>query len=80
MNREELNKENIDSFLRENNYKSLGWQNSWKFPYSKEEQSEYSVCREAEHDIYDIRHNDRGSEHTVSCDICKIYWKYDSSD
>lgn len=43
-------------------------------------QPEYTACEEAKHHRDHLQHNQRGSENTVSCDICKIYWKYDCSD
>jgi hypothetical protein len=50
-------------------------------------QPEYLACVEKGHNDYknaehwdSISHNNRGSENTVSCDACKIYWKYDCSD
>lgn len=48
--------------------------------YIKEDYPEYSSCREKKHNLDDISHNNRGSENTVSCDVCKIFWKYDCSD
>ena len=50
------------------------------FGYSKEDYPEYGNCIELKHRRIDVSHNNRGSEHTVSCPECKIYWKYDSSD
>ena len=50
------------------------------FGYTKEDYPEYGNCRELKHSIDDVSHSNRGSENTVSCDICKIYWKYDCSD
>lgn len=48
--------------------------------YLKEDYPEYGICREQKHKCDEVHHNRRGSENTVSCDICKIYWKYDCSD
>ena len=48
--------------------------------YSKDQHPEYNACRDAEHKTDECQHNQRGSENTISCDICKIYWKYDCSD
>lgn len=48
--------------------------------YPKDKYPEYSVCINAEHKTDHVQHNSRGSENTHSCDICKIYWKYDCSD
>ncbi len=50
------------------------------FGYSKENYPEYSNCINLKHKRIDVSHNQRGSENTVSCPICKIYWKYDCSD
>ena len=50
------------------------------FGYTKEMYPEYGNCREQKHMTIEVRHNSRGSENTVSCPICKVYWKYDSSD
>jgi hypothetical protein len=50
------------------------------FGYLKEDYPEYGACMEAGHKHDSVQHNPRGSENTVSCDICKIYWKYDCSD
>lgn len=50
-------------------------------------QPEYNECIKKGHNDHrnpehwdSIQHNSRGSENTVSCDVCKIYWKYDCSD
>lgn len=50
------------------------------FGYLKEDYPEYGACREQKHRTIDVSHNQWGSEHTVSCPVCKLYWKYDSSD
>jgi hypothetical protein len=50
------------------------------FGYLEEDYPEYTNCRKLGHKVDDIQCNQRGSENVVSCDICKIYWKYDSSD
>lgn len=50
------------------------------FGYSKNDYPVYGACRELKHETIEVIHNQRGSENTVSCPICKIYWKYDSSD
>lgn len=50
------------------------------FGYTKEDYPEYGKCIEEGHRRIEVSHNSRGSEHTVSCPACKIYWKYDSSD
>lgn len=50
------------------------------FGYRKEDYPEYANCREYHHQTRHISESSRGYENTVICDICKIYWKYDSSD
>lgn len=50
------------------------------FGYTKEDYPEYGNCRELKHRTISVQHDQRGSENTVSCPECKIYWKYDSSD
>jgi len=58
-----------------NGYKYLGWANGWdKNP------DEVTNCYNQKHMRIEVSHNMRGSEHTVSCPVCMIYWKYDSSD
>ena len=57
--------------------KDLGWMNSWR-----EDPPEYTKCVELKHkrtDI-DVGPPHRGIEHVVTCDICKIVCRYDSSD
>jgi hypothetical protein len=50
------------------------------FSYSKEEYPEWYKCQmEEKHKCDEVYHSPRGTENTVSCDICKIYWKYDCS-
>jgi hypothetical protein len=56
--------------------------------YSRIEHPEYCDCLAKGHNDWkkpeghwdNVQHNQRGSENTVSCDVCKIYWKYDCSD
>ena len=50
------------------------------FGYTKEDYPEYGNCIELKHRRIEVQHNSRGSENTVSCPVCKIYWKYDCSD
>jgi len=50
------------------------------FGYTKDLHPEYCSCKEQKHRTIEVSHNSRGSENTVSCPICKIYWKYDCSD
>lgn len=51
------------------------------------DQLDYSACLEKGHNDHrnvehwdSVQHDNRGSENTVSCDACRIYWKYDCSD
>jgi hypothetical protein len=48
--------------------------------YLKEDYPEYRNCIDSNHQRIEFSANRRGTDHTVSCPICKIYWKYDSSD
>lgn len=57
-----------------NGYKFLGWSNGWN-----EDQIEYLQCKELKHILISVSHDNHGSENTVSCPECKIYWKYDCS-
>jgi hypothetical protein len=50
------------------------------FDYLTEDYPEYGKCRDLKHQTVKVHHNNRGTENTVSCPICMIYWKYDSSD
>lgn len=50
------------------------------FGYLTCDYPEYGKCREEKHRLVEVHHNQRGSENTVSCPVCKIYYKYDSSD
>lgn len=66
----------IDAELKKAGYKFLGWENSSK----TREVPEYQHCQSEKHVRDTVDHDNRGLEHTVSCDVCKVYWKYDSSD
>lgn len=50
------------------------------FGYKKEDYPEYGICRELGHRTIEVSHDNRGTQHDVSCPVCKILWKYDSSD
>ena len=50
------------------------------FGYLTKDHTEYGKCKELKHQKIEVSHNQRGSENTVSCPVCKIYWKYDCSD
>lgn len=47
--------------------------------YLTEDYPEYGACRDAKHKTGRKSMNQYGSENIVWCDICKIYYKYDSS-
>lgn len=66
----------IDDELNQKGYTFLGWQNGW----GNKRDVKYINCLDQNHKRKEIQHNRRGSENTVICDICKIYWKYDCSD
>lgn len=59
----------------EREYKFLGWENGWNSP-----KPELDVCKDAKHERRHSFRGNRGHDNTVSCDICKYYFKYDSSD
>jgi hypothetical protein len=61
--------------LVEQEYKFLGWDNSWNRP-----QPELRPCKEAKHERRYFFQGRRGLNNTVVCDICKYYYKSDSSD
>jgi hypothetical protein len=65
----------IDGLLKEGGYKHLGWANGWR-----DRPEELLKCIELKHERDYVAHDKRGFENTASCDICKIYYKYDSSD
>ncbi len=48
------------------------------FGYTKADYPEYGNCKEQKHLTLDVTIG--RCEHVVSCPVCKIYWKYDSSD
>lgn len=49
------------------------------FGYEKDKYPEYKNCIDSNHQRIEVQHTRSGSENTVSCPICKIYWKYDCS-
>lgn len=69
-------KDEIDKLLQEWDYKFLWWENGWTLI----KKPEYIQCRLHKHKLDEVEKSHRGSENVVSCDICKIYWKYDCSD
>lgn len=50
------------------------------FGYKKEDYPEYGNCIEQKHRTIEVSHDNRGTQHDVSCPICKLVWHYDSSD
>lgn len=64
-----------DSELHQLGYNYLGWANGWS-----KNPPELQKCRDEKHSMNEISYSPRGSDHTVYCDICKIWYKYDSSD
>ncbi len=70
-------KHDIGHLLLQHNYKFLGWMNGWSL---NKPPQEYINCHALNHKTDGIQVNQRGTENIVSCDVCKIYWKYDSSD
>lgn len=64
----------------DDNLCSISGKPSKKFGYSKDNYPEYRNCIDSGHIRIEVSHNTRGTENTVSCPICKIYWKYDCSD
>ena len=59
---------------------SESWKPKKSFGYKTEDYPLFGKCRDLRHQKIEVSHNQRGSENTVSCPICKIYWKYDCSD
>lgn len=57
-------------------YENQGYQNDWGTAAT-----EVKACVDAEHEAADYGPSDNKSEeHTVYCDLCRITWKYDTSD
>lgn len=50
------------------------------FGYLTADYPEYGKCKEQKHRTIEVSHNQRGTENTVSCPVCMIYWKYDCGD
>ena len=58
-----------------NGYTFLGWENTWI-----EEPQLLKECRAKNHEYVETKIGRKGMDNTVSCPVCKIYWKYDCSD
>lgn len=56
-------------------YKFLGWLNDGQVQKTEE----YKNCQKLDHDRNQVDNNET-CDHTISCDVCRIFWKYDSSD
>jgi hypothetical protein len=56
-------------------YKFLGWENGWSI-----KPPEVLPCKNDKHQRRHFFRGRRGEDNTVACDICKYYFKYDSSD
>lgn len=52
----------------------------YQFGYLEKHYPEFGACERLKHQKDSVQHDNSGSENTVSCDICRIYWKYDCSD
>ena len=67
----------LEAYDKARPYKDLGWANSWK-----ETPQEAIDCRAADHDTSDIDIGppNRGIQHIVRCELCRIVHRYDSSD
>ena len=64
-----------DNELKFLKYQYLGWANGWeKTPIEVKE------CQSIGHKTNRKSYSNRGSHNTVSCDICKYFYNYDSSD
>ncbi len=66
-------KDLVGKYLNEE-YKSLGYMNDW----GEKDPPSYTKCRAKNHKLK--RENIGRCEEEISCPICKIYWKIDSSD
>jgi hypothetical protein len=71
-----MEEQTILSFTEaEKEYKSLGWSNGWTVT-----PDEVTECRNAKHERRSQSRSSRGLETILVCDICKYYYKIDSSD
>ncbi len=65
----------FNEILDKKGYKCLGWANGWNsLPL------ELKKCIHLEHNRTRVEHNRRGSDTTIYCGECKIYYSVDSSD
>ncbi len=62
----------IDSQLTKEGYIFLGWANGWG--------DRPEILKQCTHRMANVQHDRRGTENTLFCTTCKIYFKYDSSD
>ncbi len=73
----------LESHLSGLGYKMLGWQvHSGNNPELKKclDLGHMGHKGEENRKVYDIQHNNRGSDVTYWCEECKNYWKIDMSD
>ena len=66
-----------DDELKQLHYAFLGWMNGWDW---NNKPDAYVSCKAKGHKSIEVSHSIRGSDNTIYCDICKIWWKCDSSD
>lgn len=67
--------------------KDLGYMNGWKYTiknnrvvYDPKDHPEYCKCREQDHVLQEIYHDNRGTDAEYICPLCQIKWHVDSSD
>lgn len=68
--------------LEESGYRNLGYANSWIGHQSERVKWPQEVLDCSRIHVHNRRtiSGQRGIDSMTICDICKIYWKYDSSD
>lgn len=71
------NEEQTKEQLGLEGYNFMGWENGWG---EMNKPNGFLKCKKAEHSLKSKQHNNRGSNNTVWCEECKIFWKYDCSD
>lgn len=67
----------IDQELADKGYARLGWRNFWENDHND---THYECYVKLGHKAKNQSHSNRGSDHTISCDICKYFYKLDTSD
>lgn len=61
--------------LEADGFRFIGWLND----ADAANDTAYKRCKELDHPRYSIDDN-QTCDHVIACDVCKIYWKYDSGD